>query len=870
MLGGGNVSDAGQGMAVRAPGGGPMICSTATAVVAFATAAAAVLVVRRHGKVALLAESVRQREAKLAQEQRIANVGSWEWDVAARTLSWSDQVYRILGIDRGGFDGAPSSFLNYVHPRDRGPLHEATVRAVKERAPYTVEHRVIRPDGEVRTVLEQGEVICDDAGTPVRVIGTVQDITERTRAAEALKASEERFRTTFEQAGIGIAHISLGGRFLRANGKLCGITGYSLDELLALDFREIVHPDDIAEEEARLNEVAACGVGIPVAERRYVRRDGSVMWVNATIAMCQAGNGEAGGGAGYFVAVIEDITDRKRADNELRQLRDELELRVQERTRDLQSEILVRRQAEESMQKSEERLRLVLDAVVDGIITIDEGGIVKDVNPAAERIFGYGRAEMIGRNVSMLMPEPYRSEHDSYMARYLATSEPHIIGSGREVRGLRKDGSTFPLDLAVSELAQDGQRLFTGVIRDITERKAANAALQQAKEQAEAANLAKSKFLSGVSHELRTPMNAVLGFSQLLAANPKEPLSVKQAEYTDHIIKSGLHLLDLINEILDLAKVESGTLSLSIENVDPGAVLGECLVLVQPMATKAGIAIHDRASGTSMPLVEADYTRLKQVLLNLLSNAIKYNLPDGSVTITTALETPGLLRLTVADTGKGIPDHLADDVFRPFTRLQHETSEIEGTGIGLAITKQLVELMGGEIGYASRIGEGTSFWIEIPLADETGAAARAEGRGKGGGGLAALPRGEHTLLYVEDNVANVALMAELAAQIPNLTLLAAREGTHGLELARIHKPDVILLDINLPGMDGYAILERLQKDPETRDIPTLALSANAMPSDVERGREAGFFSYLTKPLDIGKLLQALGAALVHAGKGGGP
>lgn len=823
--------------------------------------AAAVLVWRRHGRVSRLVEDVRRREARLAQDQRIANVGSWEWDVAARTLSWSDQVYRIVGIDRGGFDGAPSSFLNYVHPRDRGPLHEATIRAVKERASYTVEHRIIRPDGEIRNVIEQGEVVCDLAGTPVRVIGTVQDITEQTRIADALRASEERFRSTFEQAGIGIAHISLGGHFLRANGKLCAITGYDRDELLGLGFRDIVHPGDLAEEEFRLETVASGGVAPLVAERRYVRKDSSVMWANTTIALCQAVCCEPGNSPAYFVAVIEDISERRQAADELRQLRDELEIRVQERTRDLQMEVAVRRQAEEAVQKSEERLRLVLDAVLDCILTIDENGIIKDVNPAAVRIFGYERVEMIGNNVSMLMPEPYRSEHDAYLARYLATNEPHIIGIGREVHGRRKDGSFFPLDLAVSELVQDGQRLFTGVVRDITERKNADAALQQAKELAEAANLAKSKFLSGVSHELRTPMNAVLGFSQLLAANPKEPLSAKQAEYTDHIIKSGLHLLDLINEILDLAKVESGTLSLSIENVDPRTALDESLALVQPMAAKAGIAVHCHVSEAEMPLVRVDYTRFKQILLNLLSNAIKYNLPEGSVAVTASPGASGRLRLNVADTGKGIPDHLADDVFLPFTRLQHETSEIEGTGIGLAITKQLVELMGGEIGFTSRVDEGTTFWIEVPLADERAAATRAEEGKESGNALDVLPGGSHTLLYVEDNVANVALMAELVAQVPNLSLLAAKEGVHGLELARTHKPDVILLDINLPGMDGYEILEHLGKDPQTRLIPTLALSANAMPSDVEKGRQAGFYAYLTKPLDVRKLLQALAAAL---------
>ena len=356
-------------------------------------------------------------------------------------------------------------------------------------------------------------------------------------------------------------------------------------------------------------------------------------------------------------------------------------------------------------------------------MTIDGTGLVDTFNHSAERIFGYHAEEVIGQNVKMLMPEPYRSQHDGYLKHHLATGEKKVIGIGREVTGRRKDGSVFPMDLAVSPMTVDGNPMFVGLVRDITDRKQAQSALQEAKEAAEKANQAKSEFLSSMSHELRTPMNAILGFAQLLEDNPEEPLSEEQSECIHHILKGGNHLLELINEVLDMARIEAGKVTLSIEALQPRDVLDACLDLVGPMAEKLGIRIHEPTAGRHLPALLADYTRLKQVLLNLLSNAVKYNRARGEIWLDFRPAGQDRLRISVRDSGYGIPESRRAEVFVPFSRLGAEGGAIEGTGIGLTIAKQLVELMDGKIGFDSVAGQGSTFWLELPLADELAEAA---------------------------------------------------------------------------------------------------------------------------------------------------
>jgi len=427
---------------------------------------------------------------------------------------------------------------------------------------------------------------------------------------------------------------------------------------------------------------------------------------------------------------------------------------------------------------------------------------------------------------------------------------------------------TLALEGSKREVMRLNERLEQRVQERTMQLELANSELELAIEEARNANQAKSAFLSSMSHELRTPLNAILGFAQILAADNMPTTPGQKKEFAGHILKSGRHLLTLINEILDLAKVEAGALTLSMEPVGLAEVLAECRSMIEPLAAARGIHVHFPRSGSpenAAALVQADRTRLKQVLLNLLSNAVKYNREGGTVSVECAAHAPDRLRLSVVDTGMGLRPEQVAALFQPFNRLGQENGTQEGTGIGLVFTKRLVELMKGEIGAASTPGVGSTFWIELTTAGGlNGAQAQlAAPAQRDAGQAAAAPdrAAPRLILYIEDNPANLRLVQEIVAFRADLRLLSAPDGHAGLALAHTHRPAVILMDLNLPGMSGFEVLAQLRRDPDTAHIPAIALTANAMPRDIERGLSAGFARYLTKPIDIEQLNAAIDGVL---------
>ncbi len=431
-----------------------------------------------------------------------------------------------------------------------------------------------------------------------------------------------------------------------------------------------------------------------------------------------------------------------------------------------------------------------------------------------------------------------------------------------EHRVMRSDGSVLWLRATAELLGdQNGQAIeAVGTVQDITLQKETEAALIAAKQMADQASRAKSEFLSNMSHELRTPLNAILGFAQLLDYSKDLPLTAQQSEHVQYIMEGGQHLLNLINEILDLAKIEAGKLQLSIEATSARELIDESLAFCQPFAEKYEIRLND-LSERDLPLILIDHTRGRQILLNLISNAIKYNRKGGSASIK-AEKKSGRLRITVIDTGYGIPSHKQIELFKPFSRIGAEASSIEGTGIGLVLTRHLVENMNGEIGFESELDVGSRFWVEFPLAE----------KGESAGTLShtapayktsefAFDKKPRLMLYIEDNQTNLRLIEETIKEIIGLTLISATDAEGGIILAETRKPDIILLDINLPGMSGIEALEELKRNPATRNIPVIALSADATKGTIERGRAAGFFEYLVKPVVIPELMQALHKAI---------
>ncbi|WP_295433089.1 ATP-binding protein [uncultured Thiodictyon sp.] len=531
----------------------------------------------------------------------------------------------------------------------------------------------------------------------------------------------------------------------------------------------------------------------------------------------------------------------------------------------------------------------ILNSANFSSIATDEHGIIQIFNVGAERMLGYAAADVVNRITPADISDPQELQ-----ARALALSielgtpitagfEAMVFKARRRIEDvyeltyIRKDGSRLPAVVSVTAL-QDAADAIIGYLligTDNTARqqveaerlrldavlKESHLELKKAKVAAEEANLAKSDFLSSMSHELRSPLNAILGFAQLMETGAPPP-TPGQKDSIDQILQAGWYLLDLINEILDLSLIESGKLSLSPEPMSLAEVLADCQAMIEPQAQKGGIRVYFPELDGPW-LVRADRTRVKQVLVNLLSNAIKYNRVGGRVDLRVTAAGDGRTRISLQDTGEGLAADKLVQLFQPFNRLGQEAGAQEGTGIGLVVSKRLVELMNGSIGVDSTVGVGSTFWIELDATAAPHLAAEPADTPLAAP-APAVPGTLRTLLCVEDNPANLMLVQRLLERRPDIRLLSARDGRHGVELARAFLPEVILMDINLPGISGITALHILAEDPATARIPVIALSANAMPHDIEKGKQAGFFHYLTKPIKVGEFMDTLDLAFKHA------
>ncbi|MDD2271222.1 MAG: PAS domain S-box protein [Desulfuromonadaceae bacterium] len=553
-------------------------------------------------------------------------------------------------------------------------------------------------------------------------------------------------------------------------------------------------------------------------------------------------------------------------------------------------DITDRKKAEEELLKAGALQRAIFNSANFSSIATDQNGVIQIFNVGAERMLGYNAAEVMNLITPADISDPQELiERAKALSAELETQitpgfDALVFKARRgiediyELTYIRKDGSRFPAVVSVTALRDDHGSIIGYLLigTDNTARKQAdaerarldqvlldkNAELESAMLVADKANLAKSDFLSSMSHELRTPLGAILGFAQLIESGTPEPTPT-QKRSIDQILKAGWYLLELINEILDLALIESGKLSLSLEPVSLAEVMQECEVMVEPQAQQHGITVVFTPLDTPY-FVNADRTRVKQLLLNLLSNAIKYNRVDGKVTVTCSVNLPDSIRISVQDTGEGLTSEQITQLFQPFNRLGQKTDIEQGTGIGLVVCKRLVELMGGEIGVESTAGEGSVFWIDLGSTTELKTDDQAveptptpqmEVQGN---------ENMSTLLYVEDNPANMMLVEDLIARRPDIRLLTAMDAVRGIEIARTALPDAILMDINLPGISGIDALKILSADPLTAHIPIVALSANAIPRDIEKGMEAGFFRYLTKPIKVVEFMETMDMVLKHA------
>lgn len=780
-------------------------------------------------------------------------------DAQARVTLLNPVAQDMTGWSQAQAQGRPvGEVFRIVNKADR---HAAAIPVVQALEQGTVQglanHTVlIARDGREFDIADSCAPVRNLQGEVVGAVLVFRNVTAEYAAQQTLRDSAARVQTILNTVGDGIVTLhAQGGIIESANPAIEQMFGYSAEELTGKAFGFLIPELDQEQHNVSLEHYGVSAEARAIGQGREVmgfRKDGSFFPLEITVSEMTLG------GQLYFTGILRDISTRK--------------------------------QAEEALRKAGALQNAIFNSANFSSIATDAKGVIQIFNVGAERMLGYTAAEVMNQITPADISDP-----KEVVARAKALSveletditpgfEALVFKASRgiediyELTYIRKDGTRVPAVVSVTALRDDGNDIIGYLLigTDNTARKLVeaeraqldrslqlkNAELETARSVADKANRAKSEFLSSMSHELRSPLNAILGFAQLMDSGVPPPTTTQKASI-EQILKAGWYLLELINEILDLALIESGKLSMSMEPVSLQEVLLDCQTMIEPQASRRGIQM--RFPNFRAPcFVQADRTRVKQVFVNLLTNAIKYNRQDGSVDVTFRPAGKTRMHISVRDTGEGLSARKLAQLFEPFNRLGQEDSDEEGTGIGLVVSKRLVELMNGSIGAHSTVGVGSDFWIELNLADPQSLILDAAEE------LALLPSpaqagtAVRTLLYVEDNEANMELVAQLIARRPDVRLLRAEDGVRGIAMARTHLPDVILMDINLPGISGLQALGLLHDDPLTTHIPVLALSANAMPRDVEKGLEAGFFRYLTKPIKIAEFLLALDQGLEQA------
>jgi len=678
----------------------------------------------------------------------------------------------------------------------------------------------------------------DERGNPYKYVYSATDITQ-------LRLGEQRLKRSQEFANIGTWDWNVQTEHWFWSDRIWGLLGYHSKTISSCydNFIAPVHPDDRQKVIKKLTDCIQHGSNFEI-EYRIIDTENQIHWLH------QSGNATRGqdGKVLNMLGIVRDVSKRKLA--------------------------------EEKQKKTEMLFSIANEASGDGVWDWDTAANTMQFTKNYFSMLGYQNNEF-PQSVNAWMDNIHREDMPLVLENLDRIIEGPKCECNFEIRLRCKDGQYIWVlcsSTVISRNEAGKPERIIGINCNISHKKLEQQELINAREEAEQANKTKSEFLSSMSHELRTPMNAIIGFSQLLKSDQNDPLTDYQKDNVDEILKAGKHLLELINEVLDLARIEAGRINLSVETVIVSEVIIESLQLITPLAQNRGIVIDFIWNDSEIPLeklihqssaVLADHTRLKQVLLNLLSNAVKYNRNDGKITIGFSQLNKDSCRISIADNGPGLTNEQQANLFKPFNRLGAEKKEeVEGTGIGLVITKNIVELMKGKIGFEAQVGKGCCFWVDLPVAN-SGSSQNESAKNKSDEIYHednVHKEKERSVLYIEDNPANLRLVTQLLGRLKHLKVWSAHEPLLGLELAMENRPDLILLDINLPGMNGFEVLKHLRERDATRRTPVIAISANAMPKDIEKGMDAGFDDYITKPIDINALLKSVENTLENGPK----
>ncbi len=785
---------------------------------------------------------LQQRQLQLSAKMRAqayiidqVNEAVISTDLDGRITSWNQGATRMFGHTYIEMIGRPLADLLFGEAGRAGDK-EMIFDLLQRSGRYVTEMKQtnsVNGDFDVQVSMS---MLRDDAGKHVGIVTMFTDITQRKQAEQELRDNEERMRLAMESANQGFYDLNVQTGEAIVSPEYATMLGYDPEEFVETNaaWRERLHPDDTKKVYDVYTDYISGKFPEYRVEFRQHCKNGDWKWI---LSQGRLVAWDSDGQPLRMLGTHTDITDRMRVEEELQGYRWQLEKQISERSAKLlESE----RQLREA-QKISHLGHWHWDITNNKVTWSEE----------LYRLFGYDPEKepaSFERYEAIIHPED-----QGLMRQFTADTLAGLQKSGVDYRVVTPAGVLRWVHAEASlTTPPDGgsaQTAMHGTVHEITERKAAEKELMEAKNEAERASRAKSEFLSRMSHELRTPMNAILGFAQILQT---EDLQGELLDYVGEIKRAGDHLLTLINELLDLSRIESGMLVAELKPVQVATAIDEAVKIAGRTIEERGVSVEVSCKD-EQNWIQADSTRLKQVLVNLLVNAAKYNRTGGTVTVSCVNGENSSLRIIVSDTGIGIPPDKVRQLFQPFNRLGAEKKGVDGVGIGLALSKHLTELMGGRIGVESRPGKGSEFWLELPLTEKS-LNTTADGE------PSVHQRVNGTkldILYVEDNPANLRVVEAMVRKQDAWQLLSAMDGEQGLEMARKYRPDIILLDIHLPGIDGYEVLAQLRNDVRTHGIPVIALSADALAQDIQTGLEAGFAHYLVKPLRMADLLEIL-------------